>query len=278
MTPWNNMFLFVLLVILLPLSAIQGQNLYDLEHTQKFADYLFTSGQYNLAAEEYERVVFLNPANESAKLRLIRSYKRNGDMDKGIDRMLALHDYNVSQLSVPFSMEYVEMNLKLQNYPAISNLLDKNSKLPGKFKTNTRLSMHLLDAKWEEARDLTAEKPSEVNGKLLAVVEESMTLNYKQPWLGTTLSVILPGSGKVYAGRWKDGIISFIFIAGSAWQAYRGFDKFGTGSAYGWIFGSVSLGFYTGNIFGSWKAVKQYNTGLDVKLQHKAAHIIYSDH
>lgn len=278
MTLWNNPILLTVFAFLLPLSNIQSQNLYDLEHTKKFADYLFTSGQYNLAAEEYERVVFLNPTNESAKLRLIRSYKRNGDIDKGINRMLALHDNSVSQLSVPFSLEFVQMNLKLHNYPAITNLLDKNSLLPDRFKTNIRLSMHLLDAKWEEAQDLSANNPSEINGKLFAIVEESMALKYKQPWLGTSLSIILPGSGKVYAGRWKDGIISFIFIAGSAWQAYRGFDKFGTGSAYGWIFGGVSFGFYTGNIFGSWKAVKQYNTGLDVQLQHKAAHIIYSDH
>lgn len=277
MIRWNKFDLFIFFLLLtVNTPPIFSQNLYDIEHSLKFADYLFASGQYQLAAEEYERVVFLDPQNTSTKLKLVKSYKLNGDLMQGINRIMEFHQNSPEQLTLPFSEQFVQMNLRLGNYPEVTNLLQKNTKLPESFVANSRLSIFLLEAEWSKAQELVEMNPANTDAKLFGIVEESMALKYRKPWIGTSLSIILPGSGKVYAGRWKDGIISFIFIAGSAWQAYRGFDKFGTQSVYGWIFGSVSLGFYTGNIYGSWKAVKQYNSGLDGRLQHKAEHIIFN--
>lgn len=277
MIRWNNAWQAIIIFILVGNIQLHAQHLYGLEHSLKFADYLYASGQYDLAAEEYERAVFLDPDNVHAKLQLIKSYKRNENFQEGINRVLSFHDNDITNIDQPFSSPFIQMNLRLRNYPQVSNFLKRNQNLSGELKINTSLSMALLEGRWEHAQEMVTGNPEQVNVDLLKITEKSLGISYKRPWLGITMSMLLPGSGKVYAGRWKDGLVSFIFVATSAWQAYRGFDKYGAGSAYGWIFGSVSLGFYTGNVYGAHKAVKQYNNKLDENLQHKAEHIIFSD-
>ena len=102
-------------------------------------------------------------------------------------------------------------------------------------------------------------------------------MKYKSRFLAGSLSAIIPGMGKVYSGRWKDGIISLLFVAGTGYQAYRAFNDKGIESVYGWIMGSLSLGFYIGNIYGSAKAARLYNTKQDQFYREKVTHY-YIDH
>jgi hypothetical protein len=83
--------------------------------------------------------------------------------------------------------------------------------------------------------------------------------------------------GKVYSGRWKDGLVSLLFVGATGFQAYRGFSQKGSESIYGWIMGSLSVGFYIGNIFGSVKAAKIYNTNQNRIYSEKVTHY-YIDH
>jgi hypothetical protein len=59
-------------------------------------------------------------------------------------------------------------------------------------------------------------------------------------------------------------------------MSYRGFSKKGVKSANGWIFGSLTVGFYFGNIFGSYKAAKNYNQIEYDKLYNEAKAAVYS--
>jgi TM2 domain-containing membrane protein YozV len=89
----------------------------------------------------------------------------------------------------------------------------------------------------------------------------------KSPFVAGTLSTILPGAGKVYAGRWKDGLVSLLFVGANAYSAYRGFSSGGIQSPYGWLFGGLSAGFYIGGIYGSQKAARIYNHTLEAKIK-----------
>ena len=73
----------------------------------------------------------------------------------------------------------------------------------------------------------------------------------------------------MYTKDYKDAIIGFIIVGSSAFNTYRGFSKHGINSAYGWVFGGVALGFYSGNIYGAYKAVKNYNHRLRDKIYNK---------
>ena len=94
---------------------------------------------------------------------------------------------------------------------------------------------------------------------LKAFAETGNALPHKSPFLAGAFSTIIPGSGKFYTGDWKDGIISLVMVSAIAYQAYRGFDRAGVSSVYGWIYGTIAAGFYLGNIYGSVKSAQRYN-------------------
>ncbi len=79
----------------------------------------------------------------------------------------------------------------------------------------------------------------------------------RSPTLAAFLSALLPGSGRWYAGRFYDGLYSFLLnaIMGyGLYDAYRSGDRvreaaFGMGLAY----------FYLGNVYGSYVMVKKMN-------------------
>ncbi|MEM7659009.1 MAG: hypothetical protein AAF399_22995, partial [Bacteroidota bacterium] len=79
------------------------------------------------------------------------------------------------------------------------------------------------------------------------------------PALAVGLSTLLPGSGRLYTNQWPDGLISFLLISGLSYASYRNFNRNGRSSALGWIYGGIALGFYAGNIYGSYHSAIRYN-------------------
>ncbi len=75
----------------------------------------------------------------------------------------------------------------------------------------------------------------------------------------TCLSMIIPGAGRIYQGRFWDGLFSFItfsLCSYNAYQSYRNdqYVKFG-------VFSIISIAFYGGEIYG----VNSYNNELHIK-------------
>lgn len=78
----------------------------------------------------------------------------------------------------------------------------------------------------------------------------------KSPFLAGLYSAVIPGAGKIYAGKKKQGIGSFfpvVSLAALTWEAYN---RGGVKSARFITFGSLFSLFYVGNIWGSVVAVK----------------------
>ena len=77
----------------------------------------------------------------------------------------------------------------------------------------------------------------------------------KSPWLAAGLSALVPGAGKVYAGKTGQGVASFLAVGTLAavtaeqWK-HHGFKDWRTILA-----GSLCTVFYIGNIYGSWFSV-----------------------
>ncbi|MDD4576778.1 MAG: hypothetical protein PHI36_10155 [Bacteroidales bacterium] len=70
------------------------------------------------------------------------------------------------------------------------------------------------------------------------------------------LSAIVPGSGKIYAGRLGEGVSAFLMTAGMALVTYENFRKDGWKDPKTIFFGSIFATFYIGNIWGSALSVK----------------------
>jgi len=78
----------------------------------------------------------------------------------------------------------------------------------------------------------------------------------KSPVVAGLLSAILPGSGRMYAGRLFDGFMGFLMVyitASSAIDASKRDNYFGKSFAY-----SMAVIFYTGEIYGAYRSAKYY--------------------
>lgn len=81
----------------------------------------------------------------------------------------------------------------------------------------------------------------------------------KSPFLAGLMSAIVPGSGRIYAGKTGLGIGTFLTTAVLGLQTWEGYRKDGIESARFIIFGSIFSVLYVGNIWGSVFTVKMVN-------------------
>lgn len=78
----------------------------------------------------------------------------------------------------------------------------------------------------------------------------------KSPFLAGVYSAVLPGAGKFYAGKKRQGIAAFLPVISLAAVAFEAYRKGGVRSARFIGFGSLFTVFYVGNIWGSVLSVK----------------------
>ena len=83
----------------------------------------------------------------------------------------------------------------------------------------------------------------------------------RSPLTAAALSAIIPGTGKVYAGRPLDGLAATLGTAIPLTFSIQNFQRDGVGSVRGWFHGSLAAGFYFGNIWGSAQAARIENGG-----------------
>ncbi len=92
--------------------------------------------------------------------------------------------------------------------------------------------------------------------KLKKALVEMDNLDKKSPAFAGFASII-PGAGYMYCGRYKDGIVSFLFNTALMIAAYKAFDN--DNYALAGAIGFVETGFYTGNIYGAMNSAHKYN-------------------
>jgi hypothetical protein len=272
MTLYNKVILFIFIICTLPCNA---QNFYDEQHSAKFADYLFQSQQYDLAANEYERLIYANSSENQYKLMLLRSYRKSGNLDLAQKRFSDIFKDSLYFTIEPVAQEYIHV-LMLQNQlsdAAYFNQTHKNiSQLQSKYNL---MQLNLLAKNWKAA-DSIAQLINPLESQYQDILQSANSMKYRSPGLALVFSTVVPGTGKIYAGYWKDGLISLLFVAATGWQAYRGFDNKGVNSVSGWIWGSISTGFYFGNLYGSYKSAKRFNYRQNEILHKRAQNYIYS--
>jgi hypothetical protein len=257
-----------------------SQDLYSLEQSQKYAEYLFSSKQHILAAEEYERLVFFDGNNVSFKYRLVRSYRLSGNLNTGIKRLYSFYGDSLSSMPQPLATEFIKMQL-LEDSISVTEDFIRNSKT---FSPDKKAAIHscdlLLGNKYKEAGiyvKQAAVSNITLPANIIRLTERAENVRFKSPFLAAGLSAVIPGTGKFYTKNWSDGIFSLLFVASNAWQAYRGFNRDGIKSAYGWVFSGLTASFYIGNIFGSVKAVKRYNTIKKNEISNQVYDLVRSD-
>jgi hypothetical protein len=259
-------------------AFVHGQDIFDYANSRAYARYLLQSQQFDLAAEEYERLVFFRPDSDTLRAELLRAYRRGSSPQRGLEQWAKWQLKPMPKTKLLYG-EYAKLLLR-GGYPAQARTLLAE---PGLFDSiqirRTALFSYMLEQKWPEARrslqaipdsDKLPRKPD-----LEMVIKQGEKSKKKSPWVATALSVPVPGLGKAYAGEWKDGIISLVFVGVNTWQAYRRFDSEGLDTFWGWIHGGFALGFYTGNLYGAHKAARRFNQKQKNRLSHVSEAVVF---
>lgn len=89
--------------------------------------------------------------------------------------------------------------------------------------------------------------------KKLNSIKNNLPNYHKSGFLAGTLSAIIPGLGKIYAGKTKQGLVSFFPIVFLGLQAYEVYASKNGGLKSPWFIANAGLFavFYVGNIWGS---------------------------
>jgi len=257
-----------------------SQNLYDRKHSQKYAEYLSSSHQYSLAAEEYERLVYFDNSNVSFKYNLIKSYRFSGELKSGINRIYSFYGKSLDTMPDMLATEFIKLQLLTDSLSVAEKFIQNSSKISIEDKAVYTSCTLLLSGKYSQASLLAKESkginPAFPSG-ILNLTYKASNIKFKSPFLAAGFSAIVPGTGKFYTKNWADGFFSMLFVAGNAWQSYRGFKEHGIKSGYGWVFASLSTSFYIGNIFGAVKAAKRYNKNKRNDIDNQVSEFVRTD-
>ncbi len=119
--------------------------------------------------------------------------------------------------------------------------------------------LFLLEQKFAAYDSLINTNPAMAAGKA-GVLEDFRSryeeTNMKSPWVAGMLSAVVPGLGKVYAGKPNQGLASFVTFSLFALQSYEAYYRLGSDSPVMYVTGLIALGYYIGNIWGSALSVK----------------------
>ena len=122
--------------------------------------------------------------------------------------------------------------------------------------------MEMLRENWQQGKNqlkLVNRENAALNQQVMAlekIYDTHESHRQKSPALAGIMSGIIPGSGKIYAGKTGAGIASFIGTVGFGFIAWENYNNLGIGHAKTIIFGSIFAFSYVSNIYGSVISVK----------------------
>lgn len=261
----------LLIILLLVAGDLFSQDLYRYENSVKFGEYLYHTNQFEFAAREFERCVFLKPEDQFSILYLFKTYRKMGEFNKAQN---IPNFNNFAETDAAFGLEYVKLLIQTNRYDDAGSFISQNDYFNEK--TDLKLSIYLLRKDWKAAVIFRDENQMRIDKSLSEIVDKSLLIKRKSPALAGIFSAVIPGSGKVYAGRWSDGLVSFLMTTSAAFVASRGIMK-NKSNFYPWAIGTLSMVYYTGNIFGSVKLAKKINKNKEDELVNQVRDFVLGD-
>ena len=266
----------ILLLGLIPVLHAQEAASDSLSPVQKeidFGTYLLETSQYRLASWEFERLRFKYPQNPIIQLKLTEAYRLAGDYAAGLEKanLFKAEPSLTNDYAIAYRKEAIRNLIHLRDFKsAPTEALGLSTRFPSMnlYSANISLGANILLDNWSFVPQGIA--TTDLDPLLNQYVVQLNNMKLKSPFKAGLYSALLPGAGKVYAGSWKDGLLSLLFVSANTYSAYRGFRQNGINSVYGWVFTSLATGFYIGNIYGAATLAKKTNQQQKVLIQNQA--------
>lgn len=257
----------------------QTTSKYVIEESLAFSHHLINTDQLaeaEIFLEELNNFALLiNHQDEIAYLKGWNFYKQK-KLDLSATNLLKVSNeskyFNKSQFFAAYNNIYLNRLdtarfILNQNINLDTNLLKvKNFELAGiallerDFSTFEALSSNFTFDYYPIARQ---------EDKFLTYYNSMVTYKKKSKGLAAIYSTIIPGSGKVYAGKLGEGLSSFLIVSSLGLITAENYNKAGIKNAKTLLFGSMFTVFYLGNIWGSYFSVQIQNEEFNNELEHK---------
>lgn len=243
----------------------QDSSFYTPEARIRFADHLYCSGDFFRAGLEYQEA-FKSSSDSLALLKWILSQWRSGNIDQITASVESLTTEELKSAGSAFlyGLYISRFDLKLPP-PELASRIELLSTL------NTHPASSIIKESNFFINSIKPELPSglseQAKQELTGLRERHENLSLKSPYLAGLLSMIVPGSGKIYTGETGDGVTAFILTSLFGYLAWTSFEHDHT--TRGYILGAAGAGFYFGNIYGSFISAKLRNekTLFDLKSE-----------
>lgn len=277
----HKLLIIIILILLLPSIILKGQenDILNYENSIKYANYLFENQLYDLSAIEYERIVYLEPTDTLAKLRLVQSYRFLNKTEIAKIKLEGFFSCCSQYSNNAFAVEKFKILFLEKRYDECLQFISEYKKFDDETLAEMKAALLLMQNNWSDAKSVTESYLSGNSSTSLLSEFRNISLTgesirYKNPFIAATMSGIIPGSGKFYTGQWKDGLYSFFVVTALSYITFRSFEKNGV-NPYGFIFGTAAFSFYTANIYGSHKSAKRYNKTINAEKVKDVERLIF---
>jgi tetratricopeptide (TPR) repeat protein len=253
-----------------------SQDLFSTKSTSNYANYLFDIENYSQAAAEYERLYFMNPT-DTVLVKVVKAYRKSGQIAKGLSRLKSKVDKQ--DFSEPLASEYLRLLLLANEHKKLNAEIGEFRQINDSQRYDFKLRSLLLQGKWSEVKLFFDSTQTSILSKSEAIplIIKGLAYKPKKVTLAVLFSALIPGTGKVYAQNWKDGLISFVLVAGPSFQSYRAFNRLGSKNALGYVYAGIGTGFYMGNLVGTAKETRKRNKLAYEKLLAEVRNLVFAD-
>ncbi|MGA1842320.1 MAG: tetratricopeptide repeat protein [bacterium] len=243
----------------------------DPETEYGWIEYLFNQGETALTINEGLRFIYFYPTHkfsDNVRMLIGKSYLNENDLDKASGTFKELSEgANRQQIREEAKLWLSNSLIKQGKYNAARQICDDflisypHSTLKDRAQYQKAWTF-LKEWRWKDAENTFRE--IDPNSGLFSasqeIIEEAQGLSRqkeKSPAAAGVLSIILPGSGYIYAGKWQTGITAFLVNGVFIGAGIEAFDN--DLPVLGSILSLFEIGWYTGTIYGSVQSAKRHN-------------------
>jgi tetratricopeptide (TPR) repeat protein len=259
------------------------EDYYSPPQVYQFAEYLYQDKDYLRAAGEFQRYLLMNEPSigrDSIQFKIAICYRLGSQPERAIGYFQRVIDENPQssyrdRASYQIGYSYYAMGQYMTSIQFIGEHCSPSSEYRSKL-NNLLVSDYLYLKDWKKAYNVSTsflregyDSIDSLTADLNQLTQEGIRLPRKSVVLASLMSAVVPGTGKMYAHRFMDGLYSLMIIGLTSWQAYEGFKDDGVYSTKGWIYGSIGGVLYLGNIYGSMIVVKVHNREIEDKFLMK---------
>lgn len=211
--------------------------MFEPQNVLKFAEYLYKQQDYEAALHEYRRfLVLTDSAGDDLYDRIIECLTRLGRYPEAVieaEKIADINKRNYTKGLIYFAADD----------PDSSRTYLQRVDVPYASEARRIIGLgYSYEFKFNEA------------AQYIELPEYSPA--YKEPFVGGLLA-LFPGGGHFYAGRYGDGLYSFLIVSTAALLSYYYYDH-DEDIKFGFALGAAIL-LYAGNIYGGVNAVRNYN-------------------